>query len=84
MISEFLYAKIHRATVTEANLDYVGSITIDKALLKEVGIKKLGDIVLLFPKENTWDIFTSGLKSFSDDFMEDGRNQESAENRENL
>ena len=46
---------------------------------KEVGIKKLGDIVLLFPKENTWDIFTSGLKSFSDDFMEDGRNQESAE-----
>ena len=42
---------------------------------KEVGIKKLGDIVLLFPKENTWDIFTSGLKSFSDDFMEDGRNQ---------
>lgn len=51
---------------------------------KEVGIKKLGDIVLLFPKENTWDIFTSGLKSFSDDFMEDGRNQESAENKENL
>lgn len=51
---------------------------------KEVGIKKLGDIVLLFPKENTWDIFTSGLKSFSDDFMEDGRNQGSAENRENL
>lgn len=46
---------------------------------KEVGIKKLGDIVLLFPKENTWDIFTSGLRSFSDDFMEDGRNQESAE-----
>lgn len=51
---------------------------------KEVGIKKFGDIVLLFPKENTWDIFTSGLKSFSDDFMEDGRNQGSAENRENL
>lgn len=51
---------------------------------KEVGIKKLGDIVLLFPKENTWDIFTSGLKSFSDDFMEDGRKQGTAENRENL
>ena len=51
---------------------------------KEVGIKKLGDIVLLFPKKNTWDIFVSGLKSFSDDFMEDGRNQGSAENRENL
>ena len=40
MLNEFLYAKIHRATVTEANLDYVGSITIDKTLLDEVGIKE--------------------------------------------
>ncbi len=39
MFNEFLYAKIHRATVTEANLDYVGSITIDKTLLEEVNIK---------------------------------------------
>ena len=31
-------AKIHRATVTEANLDYVGSITIDGELLKVSGI----------------------------------------------
>lgn len=30
---EMLYSKIHRATVTDANLDYVGSITIDKELL---------------------------------------------------
>ncbi|KMY53829.1 MULTISPECIES: aspartate 1-decarboxylase [Bacillaceae] len=30
--------KIHRATVTEANLDYPGSITIDKELMKAVGI----------------------------------------------
>ena len=28
-----LYSKLHRATVTEANLDYVGSITIDQNLL---------------------------------------------------
>ena len=27
-------AKIHRATVTDANLDYEGSITIDRALLR--------------------------------------------------
>jgi len=27
-------SKIHRATVTEANLDYIGSITIDKDLLE--------------------------------------------------
>jgi aspartate 1-decarboxylase len=30
--------KIHRATVTEANLNYVGSITIDKKLLESSGI----------------------------------------------
>ena len=30
--------KIHRATVTEANLNYMGSITIDKTLLDASGI----------------------------------------------
>jgi len=35
MLLNMLYSKIHRATVTDANLNYVGSITIDKALLKE-------------------------------------------------
>ena len=30
--------KIHRATVTEANVNYVGSITIDAELLKASGI----------------------------------------------
>ncbi|SHH79100.1 L-aspartate 1-decarboxylase [Clostridium collagenovorans DSM 3089] len=33
-----LKAKIHRATITEAKLDYVGSITIDEDLLKASGI----------------------------------------------
>lgn len=31
-------AKIHRATVTEANLNYVGSVTIDQDLLELVDI----------------------------------------------
>jgi aspartate 1-decarboxylase len=31
-------SKIHRATVTQADLNYVGSITIDKHLLNESGI----------------------------------------------
>ncbi|HLR68133.1 aspartate 1-decarboxylase [Virgibacillus alimentarius] len=31
--------KIHRAVVTEADLDYVGSITIDSKLMKEANIK---------------------------------------------
>jgi len=33
MTITMLYSKLHRATVTEANLDYVGSITIDQELL---------------------------------------------------
>ena len=33
-----LKSKIHRATVTEADVDYVGSITIDSNLLDEAGI----------------------------------------------
>jgi aspartate 1-decarboxylase len=31
-------SKIHNATVTEANLDYVGSITIDEDLVDKVGL----------------------------------------------
>ncbi len=34
MTIEMLYSKIHRATVTDANLNYVGSITVDEALLE--------------------------------------------------
>lgn len=33
-----LKGKIHRAVVTQAELDYVGSITVDSALLKAAGI----------------------------------------------
>jgi aspartate 1-decarboxylase len=38
MFIEILKSKIHRATVTEANLDYIGSITIDEDLMDAVGI----------------------------------------------
>lgn len=33
-----LKSKIHRATVTQAELDYVGSITVDVELLEKAGI----------------------------------------------
>jgi len=36
---EMLYSKIHRATVTKANLNYIGSITIDKKLIKKAGLR---------------------------------------------
>ncbi|MCM1491508.1 MAG: aspartate 1-decarboxylase [Muribaculum sp.] len=35
---EMLASKIHRVHVTEANLNYIGSITIDSALLNAAGI----------------------------------------------
>ncbi|MBE7444177.1 MAG: aspartate 1-decarboxylase [Planctomycetia bacterium] len=38
MLREMCKAKIHAATVTETNLNYNGSITIDKALLDAVDI----------------------------------------------
>ncbi|MCK9337947.1 MAG: aspartate 1-decarboxylase [Arcobacteraceae bacterium] len=34
MTFDMLYSKIHRATVTDANLNYVGSITIDEELIE--------------------------------------------------
>jgi aspartate 1-decarboxylase len=38
MLLNLMKAKIHRARVTEANLAYEGSITIDKSLLEASGI----------------------------------------------
>ena len=38
MLYNMFHGKIHRATVTEANLEYMGSITIDSQLLELSGI----------------------------------------------
>ncbi|PKR85881.1 aspartate 1-decarboxylase [Heyndrickxia camelliae] len=38
MFRTMMNGKIHRATVTEANLNYVGSITIDQDILDAVGM----------------------------------------------
>ena len=38
MLLEMLTGKIHRATVTQADLNYVGSITVDSVLLEASGI----------------------------------------------
>ncbi|PMC39392.1 aspartate 1-decarboxylase [Bacillus sp. UMB0899] len=38
MFRTMLNAKIHRARVTEANLNYVGSITIDQDIIDAVGM----------------------------------------------
>ena len=38
MLRLMLRSKIHRATITDANLDYEGSLTIDQELLAAAGI----------------------------------------------
>lgn len=37
----FLHGKIHKPTVTQANLNYVGSITIDENLCNRLVFKKV-------------------------------------------
>ncbi|MFZ3132144.1 MAG: type II toxin-antitoxin system VapB family antitoxin [Desulfosporosinus sp.] len=50
----------------------------------EVYIQKVGNTVMLFPKERAWETFLNGLNSFSDDFFAGGRNQGVQEPRETL
>jgi len=40
MLREYMLAKIHKAKVTRADINYVGSITIDKTLLDLTGLRK--------------------------------------------
>src|SRR3954470_12019188 len=40
-------SKIHRATITGANLNYVGSITLDPALMERADIKEFEQVAVL-------------------------------------
>ena len=46
-----LRSKIHRATVTDANLEYIGSITIDQDLIDKTGLM-IGEKVLVVDNTN--------------------------------
>ena len=50
----------------------------------EVAINKVGDIVILMPKENPWVGFINSMSLFSDDFMSKGREQHGEQERESL
>lgn len=41
---KLMHAKLHRVKVTEANVNYVGSITIDQDLMDKVGILPLEEV----------------------------------------
>lgn len=49
---------------------------------EEVAINKIGDIVMLMPKENKWSGFLNSLNLFSEDFMSDGRKDDIPQERE--
>ena len=51
---------------------------------EEVVVNKIGDVVILLPKENKWDSFMRAKDLFSDDFMADGRTRDSAQERDEL
>ena len=57
-MKEVLRAKIHRATITGTNLNYLGSIYIDKALMKKVGIIEFEKVLVCdVTNGNRWETY---------------------------
>ncbi len=50
----------------------------------EVLIQRIGEAVMLVPKDAGWKAFLEGINSFSDDFFADGRGQGKQQERESL
>ena len=50
----------------------------------EVYVQKVGQAVVLMPKESAWEIFMDGINSFTEDFFADGRDAEFSTTRESL
>ncbi|MCG6170105.1 antitoxin [Leptospira sp. FAT2] len=48
----------------------------------DVLIQKVGEAVILVPKNKAWNVFLEGLNGFSDDFLEEGREQPKSDKRE--
>ena len=50
----------------------------------EVMINKVGEIVILVPKNTKWDSFMKAMDMFSEDFLEDGRPPQNIQERDEL
>jgi len=50
----------------------------------DVLIQKVGESVILFPKDRVWETFLHGLYGFTDDFLAGGREQPEMQEREGL
>ena len=70
---KLLHAKLHRVTVTEANVNYVGSITIDRDLLTQVGILPLEEVNIINLKNgNRWSTYVIPGDAGSGDICPNG------------
>ena len=70
---KLLHAKLHRVTVTEANVNYVGSITIDRDLLTQVGILPLEEVnIVNLNNGNRWSTYAIPGEPGSGDICPNG------------
>ncbi|MBI4579104.1 MAG: AbrB/MazE/SpoVT family DNA-binding domain-containing protein [Planctomycetes bacterium] len=51
---------------------------------EEVGIARLGEMVILYPRDKAWKLFEEGLQQFTDDFMADRSQPKRPERRSPL
>ncbi|MCB1179008.1 MAG: antitoxin [Leptospiraceae bacterium] len=50
----------------------------------DVLIQKVGDAVILLPHNKSWEVFLHGLNNFTEDFMEEERNQGNHQKRDKI
>ena len=50
----------------------------------EVLINRIGEIVIIMPKNSRWDAFKKAVDMFSEDFMKEGRSPQILQERESL
>ena len=50
----------------------------------ELFINKIGNSIIIFPKDDPWKTLKESLSDFSDDFFNDGRNQPKMQKREKM
>ncbi|MDR0668508.1 MAG: antitoxin [Treponema sp.] len=48
---------------------------------EELYINKIGNTIIIFPKNDPWDLFKKSLTDFSDDYFTEGRNQPEMQKR---
>ena len=51
---------------------------------EEVSVNRVGDIVMLIPMDNKWDNFIQAIDMFTEDFMENGRENQLIQEREEI